>query len=110
MLYITKNTTEFKVPKSLSLVYSAEYIIISNLITKEEYTLNILSSDADSYTVNLNDLGEVISDGQYNYTIWGKEVAESQNIVIGSGLLQMGDYTNQQETYNTNIDIIQYEG
>ena len=80
-----------------------------NNVTKKVYTFENLDDKLTSrlfYTLDIT-LPEGMDDGGYTYTLYGE-----QNIVKATGLLQVGDYKVNNNTYTaqTQNGYIQYNG
>ena len=80
--------------------------ILENNVTHKIYEFDgfpIYSANTVGYEIGIS-LPEGIDDGEYTYTLtdWGT--------VIGSGLLQIGEYTAPKTEYNNANKIVQYNG
>lgn len=80
-----------------------------NNVTKKEYELTNLDDKLTSrlfYTFDIT-LEDGMDDGEYSYTLY-----DEQNVVKATGLLQVGDYKPQNNTYTaeTHNGYIQYNG
>lgn len=81
---------------------------LRNNLTKKEYTFDNLVDQMTSrlfYTLDIT-LFEGMDDGEYAYTLY------DGNVVKATGLLQVGDYKPQNNTYTaqTHDGYIQYNG
>lgn len=82
---------------------------LRNNLTKIEYTFDNLVDELVSrlfYTFDIT-LPEGMDDGEYAYTLY-----DDRNVVKATGLLQVGDYKPQNNTYTaqTQNGYIQYNG
>lgn len=82
---------------------------LRNNLTKIEYTFDNLVDELVSrlfYTFDIT-LPEGMDDGEYAYTLY-----DERNVVKATGLLQVGDYKPQNNTYTaqTQNGYIQYNG
>ncbi len=82
---------------------------LRNNLTKQEYTFDNLDDKLASrlfYTFDVT-LPEGMDDGEYTYTLYDEE-----NVVKATGLVQIGDYKPQNNTYSaeTHNGYIQYNG
>ena len=82
---------------------------LRNTLTKIEYTFDNLVDELVSrlfYTFDIT-LPEGMDDGEYAYTLY-----DDRNVVKATGLLQVGDYKPQNNTYTaqTQNGYIQYNG
>lgn len=80
-----------------------------NNVTKKEYTFGDLEDKLTSrlwYTFDIT-LQPGMDDGEYTYTLY-----DDQNVVKATGLLQVGDYKPNNNTYTaqTQNGYIQYQG
>ena len=80
-----------------------------NNLTKKEYTFNNLDDKLTSrlwYTFDIT-LQPNMDDGEYTYTLYDED-----NVIKATGLLQVGDYTPNNNTYTaqTHNGYIQYNG
>lgn len=81
---------------------------LRNNLTKKEYTFDNLVDQMTSrlfYTLDIT-LFEDMDDGEYAYTLY------DEGVVKATGLLQVGDYKPQNNTYTaqTHDGYIQYNG
>lgn len=69
-----------------------------NNLTKNEYNFTGLTDNLESrlfYSFDIS-LPQGIDDGEYSYTL-----ADEDNVVVASGLLQVGDYKPQTNQYTS---------
>lgn len=105
MLYIN-NTGEvlLSIPRNVSRLPEGEYrMVIRSTMELVEYTLPI-DSVTETLLMLLVELNfPEIASGSYEYTI------SKGNVVIGTGLLEVGSSAGRVREYNNNITYEQYE-
>ena len=99
MIYIDNNTTGFTIPRITSGI--GDKVILINQITKRRFELSTDVLNDVGYKVDITDLKLEI--GQYDY------VVKKNNIPLESGILQVGGYKSQNNQYEVDFNIIQYE-
>ena len=99
MIYIDNNTTGFTIPRITNGI--GDKVILINQITKRTFELSTDVLNDVGYKVDITDLKLEI--GQYDY------VVKKNNIPLESGILQVGGYKSQNNQYEVDFNIIQYE-
>lgn len=99
MIYIDNNTTGFTIPRITNGI--GDKVILINQITKRRFELSTDVLNDVGYKVDITDLKLEI--GQYDY------VVKKNNIPLESGILQVGVYKSQNNQYEVDFNIIQYE-
>ena len=99
MIYIDNNTTGFTIPRITNGI--GDKVILINQITKRRFELSTDVLNDEGYKVDITDLKLEI--GQYDY------VVKKNNIPLESGILQVGGYKSQNNQYEVDYNIIQYE-
>ena len=99
MIYIDNNTTGFTIPRITNGI--GDKVILINQITKRRFELSTDVLNDVGYKVDITDLKLEI--GQYDY------VVKKNNIPLESGILQVGGYKSQNNQYEVDFNIIQYE-
>lgn len=99
MIYIDNNTTGFTIPRITNGI--GDKVILINQITKRRFELSTDVLNDVGYKVDITDLKFEI--GQYDY------VVKKNNIPLESGILQVGGYKSQNNQYEVDFNIIQYE-
>ena len=84
-------------------------LTLINNLTKKEYSFDNLEDQLVSrlfYTLDIT-LESGMDDGEYSYTLY-----DDENVVKATGLLQIGNYTPNNNTYtaNTKNGYVQYNG
>ena len=99
MIYIDNNTTGFTIPRITNGI--GDKVILINQITKRRFELSTDVLNDVGYKVDITDLKLEI--GQYDY------VVKKNNIPLESGILQVGGYKSQNNQYEVDFNIVQYE-
>lgn len=99
MIYIDNNTTGFTIPRITNGI--GDKVILINQITKRRFELSTDVLNDVGYKVDITDLKLEI--GQYDY------VVKKNNTPLESGILQVGGYKSQNNQYEVDFNIIQYE-
>lgn len=84
-------------------------LTLINNLTKKEYSFDNLEDNNVSrlfYAFDIT-LESGMDDGEYSYTLY-----DDENVVKATGLLQVGNYTPNNNTYtaNTKNGYVQYNG
>ena len=81
-------------------------LVLINQVTKQKFEFTglftIVSWDACIFIVDSNSI--TLFDGQYNYFIYNMDK------IITNGIIQIGKYTSNTQTYNEELTITQYGG
>lgn len=96
MIYINESSNIVEFPRASKMIVDS--LVIINQTTKQSITVNT----EDSYNVDLTDKIDWFVVGQYDYQF------KYLDTIVSCGILQFGDYTPTNETYNSKRDIIQY--
>lgn len=104
MIYVNENSTVVKFPKVS--FYEARGLRVVNQVTKKETGWDVvdLTPWDRVYTFSLEGLVGELENGQYDYFI-----EEERGGVISRGIIQVGDYKEEVNVYESNIEIKQYE-
>lgn len=104
MIYVNENSTVVKFPKVS--FYEACWMKVVNQVTKKQVEWGVvdLTPWDRVYTFNLEGLVGDLEEGQYDYFI-----EEEGGEVISRGIMQVGDYKEEVNVYESNIEIKQYE-
>lgn len=100
MVYLTENSTKVLFPRISS--QEITLITFTNQITKEIIECEVTDETTNSnyYTVDLSNYHFTI--GQYDYTLY------SDNVSVGTGIMQFGEYKPEYKIYDTEIIFKQY--
>lgn len=96
MIYINENSNIVEFPRVSKMIVNS--LVITNQTTKQSIQIDI----EDNYNVDLTDKINWFAVGQYDYQF------KYLDTVISCGILQFGEYTPTNETYNSKRNIIQY--
>lgn len=96
MIYINENSNIVEFPRVSKMIVNR--LVITNQTTKQSIQIDI----EDNYNVDLTDKINWFAVGQYDYQF------KYLDTVISCGILQFGEYTPTNETYNSKRNIIQY--
>ena len=81
-------------------------LVLVNQVTKQKFEFTglfrIVSWDCCIFIVDSNSI--TLFDGQYNYFIYNMDK------IITNGIIQIGKYTSNTQTYNEDVIITQYGG
>ena len=102
MVYLTENSTKVLFPRISS--QEITLITFTNQITKEiiECSVTDETTNSNYYTVDLRPFTDLFSVGQYDYTLY------SDNVSVGTGIMQFGDYKPSTDKYTPEIEFVQY--
>ena len=104
MIYINENTEVIKLPKVDS--GEAASFIVENQISHEimNFEVTDLTPEKHYYTFDIFDLDNFV-DGQYDYKIMNES-----GRLLSEGILQYGDFVQNNTVYQENRNTIIYNG
>lgn len=102
MVYLDKNSTKVLFPRIS--IKEITLITFTNQITKEIFDCSVTDETTNNnyYTVDLSGFLDLFTVGQYDYTLY------SDNVSVGTGIMQFGEYKPEYKIYDTEITFKQY--
>lgn len=103
MIYIDENSTTVIFPRVA--ISNPNEVTFTNQTTKETFGVGVedKTNNRNYYSFDIGSIIMKFTNGQYDYAI------KDNGKVIGTGIIQYGDYIVNNDKYNADIDIIQYD-